>query len=91
MNSTMAKFFLRIAIVLTVVFVVLHLLGLRSQVAILSGTLPENEFDIFSGLFYILSWFCFVLVAPILAISSLLQIASTKVLKRFRKSARSTL
>jgi hypothetical protein len=73
---------LRIAGLLVVVFLLSHLLGLRSQTGILSGTRPEATWEIFLGLFYVLSWFSAILVAPILALANLFQAILTIAARR---------
>lgn len=68
LDRKVPKKMLRIAAILTVVFLVGHLAGLRELTSIISGTLPATDWELLLGTFYVLSWFAFVLVAPLLAL-----------------------
>ncbi|AGC42131.1 hypothetical protein MYSTI_00782 [Myxococcus stipitatus DSM 14675] len=57
------------ALVLFAVFLVLHLLGGRQYVGILSGTIATDRMGFFFGVAYALSWFAAVLLAPILLLA----------------------
>ena len=68
-------FGMRLALVILVLFMSLHLAGLRDWVSIVSGTpVPDVPLPwaVFGGLVYVLSWFALVIVAPVLALASLL-------------------
>lgn len=59
------------AAMLLAAFVVCHLLGLREQVSVLSGTPPPaGGGDPLLGVAYALAWFGGVVLAPILAIAA---------------------
>ena len=65
---------MRLALVILVLFMSLHLAGLRDWVSIVSGTpVPDVPLPwaVFGGLVYVLSWFALVIVAPVLALTSL--------------------
>ena len=70
-----ARRMLRIALLLTGIYLLGHLFGLRELTSILSGTLPGTAGQAMLGLVYVMSWFGFVLVAPILTIAGGLQLA----------------
>ncbi|WP_338871055.1 hypothetical protein [Myxococcus stipitatus] len=57
------------ALMLFAVFLVLHLLGGRQYVGILSGTMETDRMGFFFGVAYALSWFAAVLLAPILLLA----------------------
>ncbi len=84
-NTTPRGLFL-LAAVLVGVFLVCHLLGLRKLTGILSGTIPATETELLGGLVYVLSWFSFVLVAPILTIAGLLRLALSQALSRLDRA-----
>lgn len=54
------------------VFVVVHALGLRDSVSVLSGTAPAGggERAALGGVVYVAAWLAAVVVAPILALSA---------------------
>ncbi|WP_437329303.1 hypothetical protein [Sorangium sp. So ce381] len=59
------------AAMLLAAFVVCHMLGLREQVSVLSGTPPPaGGGDPLLGVAYALAWFGGVVLAPILAIAA---------------------
>lgn len=74
MSKMIALFFIRIALILAVLFLLGHLVGLRESTAIISGTRPATELELFLGAFYALSWFGFVLLSPILALAGGMQL-----------------
>lgn len=47
-------------------FALLEIGGARADVGLLSGTLPAHDLDAISGGMYVLAWFGFVVVAPVL-------------------------
>ncbi len=57
------------ALLLFGVFGVLHLLGGREYVGILSGTVQTDRMGFVFGVAYALSWFAAVLLAPILLLA----------------------
>ncbi|MCP3102147.1 hypothetical protein LZ198_25080 [Myxococcus sp. K15C18031901] len=59
------------ALLLVAVFGVLHLLGGRQYVGVLSGTLEGGMAAMLFGITYALSWFGAVLLAPILLLAGL--------------------
>ena len=62
------------ALLIALVFLLLHAIGLREYTTILSGTSPTgNRGDLFAvvlAVLYVLSWFGFVLVVPILVLAA---------------------
>jgi len=77
---------IRLALAIVFVFLGLDLAGLRDWVSVVSGTpVPDVAFEraVFGGLLYVVSWFALVIVAPILALASLLH----ALLQRWRKYA----
>lgn len=75
---------LAIAGLLVLWFIVGHASGFRANTSMLSGTMPASTSEIVTGLVYVSSWFGAVLVAPIFATSSFLQM----VLCRFSRFSR---
>ena len=69
-----AKGLLIRALIIAIVFFILHLAGLREYTSILSGTYPTGDSAatsaVFWGMVYIIVYFGFVLVAPILLITA---------------------
>jgi len=61
------------AIGLVAVLVLLHLIGARENVSILSGTAPPSDFAAVTGLFYVAAWLCAVVVAPTLVIAPVIR------------------
>lgn len=59
------------AMVLTALFLLLHLLGGRQYVGVLSGTREGGSGSLVFGLAYALSWFCTVLLVPPLLLTGL--------------------
>ncbi|MFY0571799.1 hypothetical protein ACN28E_49330 [Archangium lansingense] len=66
---------IRSALVMTAVFLLLHLLGGRHYVGVLSGTLEGGRSGLVFGLFYALSWFSAVLLVPVLLLAGLAKAA----------------
>jgi hypothetical protein len=64
---------IRRAIILVVVFAILHVAGAREAVGFLSGTVPEGHGVPLFGALYLLAWFGAVLVAPILLIAAAIE------------------
>ncbi|HVK82675.1 MAG TPA: hypothetical protein VM513_01140 [Kofleriaceae bacterium] len=62
----------------------LHAAGARELVGTLSGTLPANDLDACAGLAYVAAWFAGVLVAPILVLSVILDVAYGTLAARLR-------
>lgn len=62
---------IRSALVMTAVFLLLHLLGGRDSVGLLSGTMEGAGSGLAFGILYTLSWFSTVLLAPILLLAGL--------------------
>jgi hypothetical protein len=90
------KGFLARAVLIGAAFLICHAVGLRGHTAILSGTSPSGDpTDVFSvglGTTYIVLYFAFVLVTPILIIASavfaLLQLGIARVVKYHAKEPR---
>lgn len=59
------------AVAMAAVFGVLHLLGGRESVGMLSGTLDGGPHSLVLGVLYTLSWFDAVLLVPILLLAGL--------------------
>ncbi len=74
MSTTIPKLYLRLAAMLSALFIIGHVAGLRRSTAIISGTLPSTEVELFFGVLYVLCWFAFVLVAPVLALAGGIQL-----------------
>jgi hypothetical protein len=66
---------------LAALFLVLHLLGLRDDVSILSGTMPGGSLEAAGGLLYALAFFSTVIIAPVLLASAGLHWLSTRCLR----------
>ncbi len=60
------------AVALAVLYGVVHLAGLRVDASFLSGTAPPDDFGVLLGLAYVILYFGFVVVAPVLAIAAVL-------------------
>jgi hypothetical protein len=56
--------------ILLAFFLVLHLLGLREHVSVLSGTEPANGLLGAGGLLYVAAWLVAVIAAPIFVIAA---------------------
>jgi len=71
------KDFVRRAAVIAFLFLVAHLAGLSEYTSFLSGTVPSPDtswkLTIFFGLIYLVLYFAFVLLAPILLLAALVQ------------------
>jgi hypothetical protein len=63
---------LRLALVPAAALLLLHLLGGRQAVGVLSGTEAGDAGALVLGLAYALSWFCTVLLVPPLVLTGLL-------------------
>lgn len=61
-------------------FLLLHFLGARSLVSVLSGTLPASELELGAGLAYAAAWFGVVLVVPVVALALVLDRVCGKML-----------
>lgn len=61
-------------------FALLHALGGRALVSVLSGTLPATELELCAGLAYAAAWFAVVLVVPVVALGLALDSACGKML-----------
>ncbi|NMO15134.1 hypothetical protein HPC49_04335 [Pyxidicoccus fallax] len=59
------------ALVMATAYLVLHLLGGRGYVGMLSGTLAGGPAGMAFGVLYALSWFSTVLLVPILLLAGL--------------------
>jgi hypothetical protein len=68
------KSFLEIAALFAGLYLVLSLFGLREHTTFLSGTLPETSrlTGVFLGALYVIVYFLFVLVSPILVLAAVL-------------------
>ncbi|MCP3145231.1 hypothetical protein [Pyxidicoccus xibeiensis] len=62
---------IRAALLMAALFLLLHLLGGRQYVGILSGTRDGGLFGLGFGVAYALSWFSAVLLAPIFLLAGL--------------------
>jgi hypothetical protein len=71
-----------VAALIVVGFLILHALGARAEVGLLSGTLPAGDEAVAVGVLYIAAWFGFVLVAPILVLTLALDLVVEVVLGR---------
>ena len=79
-DSKNPKRLIRIALILVGVHLLCHLFGMREMTSILSGTMPAAEHEVFLGLFYVLTWFGAVLLAPILGLAGALHLGLVEVL-----------
>jgi hypothetical protein len=66
---------IRAALGMAAVFLLLHLLGGRQYVGVLSGTLEGGQSGLLFGLAYALSWFSAVLLVPVLLLAGLADVA----------------
>jgi hypothetical protein len=66
-----SNWMLRTALVMAAVFGLLHLLGGRQHVGMLSGTLEGGLAGLIFGVLYTLSWFTTVLLVPVLLLAGL--------------------
>ncbi|MFP2930524.1 hypothetical protein ACLESO_36060 [Pyxidicoccus sp. 3LG] len=78
---------IRAALVTVALFVLLHLLGGREYVGVLSGTLDGGPFGLGFGLAYAVSWFGAVLLAPILLLAGLADLSLRRSLRQPREGA----
>jgi hypothetical protein len=83
------KDFLRRAVVVTVIFLAVHLAGLREFTTILNGTVASVELGrgmcAFLGLAYVFAYLAFVLLVPILLLAAAM-LVGWKRLSRSRES-----
>ncbi|MGE0403019.1 MAG: hypothetical protein AB7T06_40310 [Kofleriaceae bacterium] len=82
---TRHRWALGIAFAIIVGFALLHALGGREYVGILSGTLPAGELDLVAGLAYAAAWFAVVLVAPILVLAVIVDCGYGTLAKRLHR------
>ncbi len=76
------KRFTMYALVLTVLFACVHLLGFREYTSILSGTASFGTKYQYYGVLYLLLYICFVVIVPILLTGSLLIVCINKRLEK---------
>ena len=83
------KDFLRRAVVVAVIFLAVHLAGLRDYTCILNGTVASSELgrgmSAFLGLAYVFAYLAFVVLVPILLLAAAM-LAGWKRLARGRES-----
>ena len=65
-----ARRFLRDAVVLSVLFLIAHLLGLRQYTSVLSGTASCGSLRRLGGIMYLTFYFLFVVCVPVLVIAA---------------------
>lgn len=65
-----SRLFLLSAVLTSLFHLILHLLGLRTYVSILSGTMAFDFSEALGGLVYLISYGAFILFAPIFLIAS---------------------
>lgn len=78
--------FLARALLATLFFAALHLVGLREHAAILSGTMPASVLETGAGVLYVSAYFGAVIGAPILVLGGLIFAGLGLVIRR-RRSA----
>ncbi|WNG36220.1 hypothetical protein F0U61_23020 [Archangium violaceum] len=66
---------IRAALAMTALLLLLHLLGGRHYVGMLSGTMEGGQSGLLFGILYTLSWFSTVLLAPVLLLTWLADVA----------------
>ena len=66
------KRFIAYAILISLLFWGVHLLGFREYTGILSGTASLNKYHQYYGAIYIILYMCFVVIVPVLLIASVL-------------------
>ena len=80
------KDFLLRAVTIIVFFLIAHFAGLREYTSFLSGTVPSPDMGwqqaAFFGLVYLILYFAFVLLVPILLLAALVQKAIQAFLNR---------
>ncbi len=60
------------ALIAVAILLVVHALGMREDVSVLSGTAPAGgAASALPGVIYVLAWFAALVVAPILALGAL--------------------
>jgi len=62
--------FMVYALLLTLLFLVVHAAGFRQYTGILSGTHAIDRMSQYFGILYIVSYFCLVVVSPIFLIAN---------------------
>lgn len=67
-------------------FTLLHLAGGRACVEVLSGTPAANRGALVLGVLYVVAWFGFVLVTPIVLLALGLDAACAKIISAWRES-----
>ncbi len=83
MNNSKAlscKRFVFYAITLSVLFTCTHMLGFREYTSVLSGTASFNAWSQYCGVLYLLLYLSFVVIIPILLISSIFLAAFKRLL-----------
>ena len=63
------------AALLVASFVLLHALGMREHVSVLSGAQPINAWVGVGGTLYVVAWLAAVVAAPIFAIAEVVRVA----------------
>jgi hypothetical protein len=88
MRSRAALVFGVSAALLVAAFAICHALGLRDDVSVLSGTVTsKSSDDATTGVIYVVTWLLAVVVAPILALAAVLQVALSRYLGRAPREA----
>ena len=70
------------ALMLTVLFAISHLMGLREYTGVISGTISAEWMHAFSGLLYVMSYGAFTVFVPILLIASVLLEMNCRFIRR---------
>jgi hypothetical protein len=73
--------FLVYAVLLSLLFSMIHVLGFREYTGVISGTADSGAVVQFMGALYILLYLCFAAIVPVLVIAGFLRIAARKVIK----------
>ena len=80
------------AVILAAAFGVVHVLGWRANTTILSGTSPTGDVTdvgpIVAGLLYVLLYFIFVVLVPILAMAAIVHTLMLRLVRVRRSEAR---
>lgn len=78
------RFFTDLAVIWLVLYLALHLAGLREYAAILSGTIPSTHATqgIYLGTAYVILYFLAVVGAPILLLAAALMYAVRRIIAR---------
>lgn len=82
------KVALAFAVLLFLVAAVLSLLGMRSDVAVLSGWSPSGDPAVPRGVAYVVAWFGAIVVAPPLVLFVLLDIVAERLVRWIASSRR---